>query len=304
MLKIGIIQHGPVYLDAKASLSKLQSLIEVAAHQGAQIVACGESWLSGYPAWIDHCPEIAKWDYKPGKQVFARMYENSITIPGQETETLGKLAQKYHLSIVLGVNERVNRGPGNGTIYNSLIIIGPDGSLLNHHRKLMPTYTEKMMYGLGDARGLKTVDTHDIQLGALICWEHWMPLARQQMHNQGEHIHIAVWPTVHEIHQIASRHYAFEGRCFVIAVGQIMRVTDIPEELNLPTYLRAQPDTLLLKGGSCIIGPDGQYILEPQMEKEEVFVREVDPRKVIEERMTLDVTGHYQRLDVFNFGLR
>ncbi len=303
-LSLGIIQHSPIYLDASRSLEKLLALITSAAEKGAQIIVAGESWLSGYPAWLDYCPEAALWGHAPTKKVFAKMYQNSICIPGRETEVLGNLARKYQICIVLGANERVSQAAGNGTIYNSLIMIGPNGKLLNHHRKLMPTFTEKLLYGLGDAQGLKTVTTHAVQMGGLICWEHWMPLARQTLHNEGEHIHIALWPSVHEMHQIASRHYAFEGRCFVIAVGQLMRVSDVPDELHLPEALQQTPDQLLLKGGSCIIGPDGQFELKPQWKEEGIFIHEIDPQRVYEERMTLDTSGHYQRPDIFRLRVK
>ena len=124
------------------------------------------------------------------------------------------------------------------------------------------------------------------------------------MHNSGEHIHVAVWPKVHEMLQIATRSYAFEGRCFAVGVGQIMRVSDIPEQLNLPDELKDKPDHLLLNGGSCIVGPDGHYVMDPTWDKEGVFVTEVDLNRCYEERMALDVTGHYQRSDVFQLDIK
>jgi predicted amidohydrolase len=199
----------------------------------------------------------------------------------------------------MGINEKVSAGIGNGTIYNSLLTWNEKGELANHHRKLMPTHTERLLYGQGDGAGLQAVETSFGRIGGLICWEHWMPLTRQTMHNSGEHIHVAVWPNVHEMLQIATRAYAFEGRCFAVGVGQIMRVKDIPLELNLPDELKDKPEHLLLNGGSCIVGPDGQYILAPQFDIEGIFTAEVDLNRCAEERLALDVTGHYQRHDVF-----
>lgn len=301
-LRIGIVQTGPVYLDLEKSLEKAEKCLSEAAQQGADLVVFGETWLAGYPAWLDHCPEIAFWDHEPTKQVFARMHRNSVEVPGPEIQFLASLAQKHQVSICIGVNEKVYQGLGNGTLYNTLLIFGSDGQLLNHHRKLMPTYTEKMLYGLGDAHGLKAVETAGIRLGGLICWEHWMPLTRQVMHNSNEHIHVALWPKVHEMHQVASRQYAFEGRCFVVAVGQIMRVKDFPPELKLPEKFQKKPNELVLNGGSCIIGPNGYYVLPPQWDKEQVIVHDTgDMEQVYQERMTLDVSGHYQRRDIFKF---
>ncbi|NVK85361.1 MAG: carbon-nitrogen hydrolase family protein [Cytophagia bacterium] len=302
-VRIAIVQSAPAYLNIDESLAKVEVLLKEAAQQGADLVTFGETWFTGYPAWIDYCDEYAKWDFKPTKEVFARTYENSLDVSGPEVRQIGKWAGELNLSIVMGINEKVSSGPGNGTIYNSLLTWNEKGELANHHRKLMPTHTERLIYGQGDGKGLQAVDTKAGRVGGLICWEHWMPLTRQTMHNSGEHIHVAVWPKVHEMLQIATRSYAFEGRCFTVGVGQIMRVKDIPEELNLPADLKANPEHMLLNGGSCIVGPDGHYVLEPIWDKEGVFVQEVDLNRCIEERMALDVTGHYQRNDVFDLSV-
>lgn len=300
-LRVGIVQESPIYLNLKQSLEKAEILIREAVDQGAQLIVFGETWLSGYPAWLDYCPSAALWGHEPTKAVFARMHQNSITVPGKETKQFAKWAKSFKITIVIGVNEKVENGKSNGTIFNSLLIFTPSGKLANHHRKLMPTYTEKLLYGIGDGHGLKTVESPYGRIGGLICWEHWMPLTRQAMHNGGELIHVALWPSVHEMHQIASRQYAFEGRCFVIAVGQIMRVKDIPPELDLPESLK-DPEELLLNGGSCIVAPDGFYDLKPQFGNEGILIHEIDDlQHAYRERMTLDVTGHYQRTDVFDF---
>jgi predicted amidohydrolase len=301
-IKIGIVQSGPEYLDIQKSMDKAVNLIEEAVRKDAELIVFGETWLSGYPAWLDHCPETALWNHEPTKEVFANMYRNSAIVPGEETKIFCDLARTHHIVICLGVNEIVKTGIGNGTIYNALVFFDANGKIVNHHRKLMPTFTEKLLYGIGDGQGLKASDTHLGRIGGLICWEHWMPLTRQAMHNSGEHIHIAVWPWVHEMHQIASRHYAFEGRCFVVAAGQIMRVKEFPGELKLPEHLKDRPDELVLKGGSCIIAPDGKYILEPQFDKDGVLIQEItDLEQIYKERMTLDTSGHYNRNDIFNF---
>ncbi len=302
-LRIGIVQEGPVYLNLKYSLEKAFLLMEEAAREGVQLLVFGESWLSGYPAWLDHCPEVARWDHEPTKAVFARMWANGVAVPGPVTRQLCEAAARHGLYVIMGVNEVVPEGPGPGTIYNSFILIGADGKLLNHHRKLMPTFTEKMVYGLGDGRGLRPVSTPLGRIGGLICWEHWMPLSRQALHAQGERIHVALWPWVHEMHQVASRHYAFEGRCFVIAAGQIMHAWELPPELEWPEHLRRQRKVQLLRGGSCVVAPDGQYLLPPQWEKEGLVVAEIkDLQQPLRESLTLDVSGHYHRPDIFEFG--
>lgn len=303
--KIAIVQEGPIYLDLKQSMEKMADIINDAAAEQTDLIVFGETWLTGYPAWLDHCNGYAVWDHEPAKAVFSRMYQNSISVPGPETEILCQLAKEHKMVIVTGLNEVVKQGPGNRTIFNSMIIINESGEIANHRRKLMPTYTEKLLYGLGDKPGLHAVDTALGRIGGLICWEHWMPLARQAMHNSGEHIHIALWPRVHEMLQIASRAYAFEGRCYVIAVGQIMYGRDFPQELELPEHITNHPGGVILNGGSSIIGPDGQYLLEPQYDLDGTFYCEMDDmERVIRESMTLDVSGHYQRPDIFDFRLK
>ncbi len=301
---VGIIQVSPVYLELQASMDKAVELIRQAADKGARLVTFGETWLPGYPAWLDHCPEAALWNHQPTKEVFALLRQNSVVVPGKETARLGELVRELGITLVLGINERVDTGPGNGTLYNSLLVFGPDGTLANHHRKLVPTYTERLVWGQGHGEGLKAVDTPVGRVGGLVCWEHWMPMARQALHTSGEHIHVSVWPTAHEMHQVASRHYAFEGRCFVLAAGLIMRVRDLPAQLTRPAELAEDPDKLLLRGGSAIIGPDGSYLAGPVYDEETTLTAELDLTDIDREKMTLDVSGHYFRPDVFNVVLR
>lgn len=300
-VSVAIIQFSPAFLDLEASVAKAITLTGEAARNGARVVTFGETWLPGYPAWLDYCSDVALWDHEPSKEVFARLRQNSVLVPGHETKLLAQLAGDHKLTLVIGVNERIETGPGNGTLYNSLLTFSPDGLLANHHRKLVPTYTERLVWGQGDGGGLASVATPHGRVGGLICWEHWMPLARQALHNAGEHIHVAVWPTVHEMHQIASRHYAFEARCFVLASGLVMRVKDLPAGLRATPELAAQPDAFVLRGGSAIIGPDGKYVVEPVFEKEIIITADLDMNAVDREKMTLDVSGHYSRPDVFDF---
>ena len=197
---VAIVQASPVYYNRDASMEKAVTLATEAAKAGAQVIVFGETWLPGYPAWLDVCPEAALWDHAPTKEVFALLRQNSVCVPGKETQTLAELARKSKAVITIGVNERVETGPGNGTLYNSLLTFNAEGELANHHRKLTPTYTERLVWGPGDAAGLKAVETPIGRVGGLICWEHWMPLARQALHHSAEHIHVAVWPSVKEIH--------------------------------------------------------------------------------------------------------
>jgi predicted amidohydrolase len=286
-------------LAAGLDLTRLKSR-EAAAH-GAELIVFPETWIPGYPAWLDVCRDAALWDHAPVKQVFARIADNSIAIPSPEYDSLSEVARECGATIVVGISERVGRGAGRGTLYNSLLTIGPDGRLLNHHRKLMPTYTERLVWGAGDVEGLRSVDTPAGRVSALVCWEHWMPLARQALHESGEDVHVAVWPTVHEMHQVASRQYAFEGRCWVLASGALMKAKALPPELEPHPERVSGSEQWVLRGGSAIIGPDGAYVAGPIFEEETILVAELDLRQSRAESMTLDVTGHYHRPELFEF---
>jgi nitrilase len=299
--RVAIAQFAPVYLDKAASLARAIQIVQDAKKRGAGLVVFGETWLPGYPAWLDVCPNVGLWEYLPTKQVFARLRQNSITIPGPEVDDLSEAAGDLKINVAIGVNERVEAGPGNGTLYNSLLTITPEAELANHHRKLVPTHTERLIWGQGDGQGLSSVKTGVGRIGGLICWEHWMPLARMAMHNSGEHIHVAVWPTVHELHQLCSRHYAFEGRCFVLAVGLMMPTRDLPSELQVGTNMQKRPGEWLERGGSAIIAPDSRYIVEPVYGREELIVADLNLSQIDQEFLTLDVSGHYSRPDVFTF---
>ena len=298
------IAQAEVAPDLEAGLRRTAELAREAAERGARLVAFPETWLPGYPVWLDVCRDAALWDHGPTKAVFARMARDSIAVPGPAASALAEIAREAGITLVVGVSERVEAGPGRGTLFNTLLTFGPDGRLLNHHRKLVPTYTERLVWGPGDAEGLRAVDTPAGRVGSLVCWEHWMPLARQALHDSGEDVHVAVWPTAHEMHQVASRQYAFEGRCFVLAVGALMRASALPPELEAHPGRIASPDEWVMRGGSAIIGPDGKYVVEPVYDEPRLIVAELDLGRIREESMTLDVTGHYARAELFDFAPR
>jgi nitrilase len=290
-----------------AGLEQTRILAAEAAEAGAALVVFPETWLPGYPAWIDHCRDAGLWDHAPVKAVYSRLADDSLVVGDDSFAALAAIAADLAVTLVVGVSERVEAGPGRGTLYNSLLTLGPDGSLLNHHRKLTPTYTERLLWGNGDAEGLRVVDTPAGRLGGLICWEHWNPLARQVLHDAGEDVHVAVWSAVvgaNGMHQEASRCYAFEGRCHVLAAGQLMRAADLPPELEPSPDRVSGPDQLLLRGASAIIGPDGAYLAGPLYDEPGILLAELDYERNRQERMTLDVSGHYQRPDVFELTVR
>lgn len=302
MIEVAIVQ-AEVAPSLREGLALTRTLTEQAASQGARLVVFPETWLPGYPAWLDVCRDVGLWDHAPTKAVFARYRAESIDVAGVEGEALSAIARECGVTLVIGVSERVSAGPGYGTLYNSLLTYGPDGTLLNHHRKLMPTYTERLVWGHGDTRGLRAVVTPLGRVGGLVCWEHWMPLSRQALHDSGEDVHIAVWPSVQERHQIASRHYAFEGRCFVLAAGGLMRASALPAEFERDQTRAGHDDTWVLSGGSAIIGPAGEYLAGPIFEAPAMLRASLDPARLDAERMTLDVAGHYARRDAFTFAV-
>jgi predicted amidohydrolase len=301
-VRAAVIQAEPASSLAEG-LDRVAALVGDAAAQGARLVAFPETWLPGYPVWLDVSRDVALWDHAPVKTVFRRMAENSVDVSGDAARRLSDLARGNDVTLVMGVVERVANGAGQGTLYNSILTFGPDGALLNRHRKLVPTYTERMVWGPGDANGLRSVMTPVGRVSALVCWEHWMPLARHAMHESGEDVHVALWPTVHEMHQVASRQYAFEGRCYVLAAGSVMRASALPPELEPHPSKVPSNDTWVMRGGSSIIAPDGSYLAGPVFEDPAILVADLDLARVREERMTLDVTGHYHRPDVFTFAV-
>ena len=303
-VKAAAIQAAPIYLDLARSLEKARELTAKASSLGARLVVFPETWLPGYPAWLDCCRDVALWDHPPMKRVFARLMENAVAVPGPAIDSLAEAARKNNVVLNIGVHERVTMGRGRGTLYNTMLTFGADGSLLNSHRKIMPTYTERMIWGQGDGSSLRAVETNVGRIGGLICWEHWMPLARQVLHQSSEDIHVAAWPQVKEMNLVASRHYAFEGRCFVIACGAIMRASEVPDELEMSDSLKQRSESFVLNGGSAIIAPDGLLLAGPVFDQEVILTADLDLSRIAEESLALDVTGHYSRPDIFDVKLK
>ncbi len=299
-----MVQDKPALLHLEKSLEHLQTRVQEAAAEKVDLLVFGETFLTGYPAWLDHGREVAHWSHPAVKRMYSQMMQQGITVPGPETELIAQLAAQHQMVIAIGIHERVTKGPGNGTLFNGLLLFDADGSLLLHHRKLVPTYTERLVHGPGDGFGLQAVDTAIGRIGGLICWEHWMPLSRQALHDSGEDIHLALWPSVHEMHQIASRHYAFEGRCFVVAVGQLLQAKELPGDLSYTEPPELLPESWVMNGQSCVIGPDGQFIRQPELHTAGILTCTLPGEEALfAERMTLDVSGHYQRRDVFHFSV-
>jgi nitrilase len=296
---VAAVQAAPVVFNREATIAKGVRLIAEAASNGAAIVAFPETWISGYPAWIYGA---AGWDNPASKRTFRRMQESAVSVPSSATQELCTAAARHGVEVVMGINER-DAQFSTGTLYNSMLFISQTGEIRGVHRKLLPTHAERIVWGQGDGSTLHVFDTDFGRIGGLICWEHWMPLPRFAMHAKGEQIHIASWPEVPDIHQLASRHYAFEGRCFVICAGTYLTVAVFPDDFELHEALSASGDFggekgVLIPGGSGIIGPDGSWISGP-VEGEAIVYGEIDLDRLGEEQLALDSAGHYNRPDIF-----
>jgi nitrilase len=305
VVHVAVVQ-AEVSAQLESALERTAELARRAAEGGARLIVFPETWIPGYPVWLDVCRDAGIFDHPPAKQVYRRMAENAVVVGGESGLRLREIAREVGATLVVGVAERVEEGAGRGTLYNTLLTLGPDGELLNRHRKLVPAYTERLVFGAGDADGLRAVSTPAGRVGGLICWEHWMPLARQALHESGEDIHVAAWSACHELHQVASRGYAFEARCFVLVAGGLLRAADLPTELEPHPERVPGPDAWVLNGGSAIIGPDGRYLVEPVYEREAILEAELELGRVREEKMNLDVAGHFGRPDLLRLevGLR
>ena len=296
--RVAAVQASPAFMDREASLEKARRLVAEAGSNGAELAVFPETWLPGFPIWIERAPGTALWDHQPAKDAFTRLVANAVEVPGPVVEALCEAAAEASCGVVMGVNERQG-GRLSGTLYNTIVYVGADGRLLGKHRKLIPTYAERLIWGQGDGSTLGAFDSSVGRVGGLVCWEHWMPLARHAMHVAGEQVHAALWPEVEEIHQVASRHYAFEARCFVVAVGSVLRRDQVPADLEIFRGDGIDPHEYLLAGGSAIIGPDGNYLAGPAGTEETILYADLDTSRIAAEHQTFDPVGHYARPDVF-----
>ncbi len=299
-VRVAAAQVTPVFLDGDRTIAKAVSVIEEAGRNGAHLVAFPETWVPGYPMWIYGA---AGWDDPLAKRAYARLHANAVEVPSPAIDAVCAAARRARTMVVLGVNERDVKY-SRGTLFNSLVYVSGDGELLGVHRKLTPTHAERIIWGVGDGSTLHVFDTPFGRVGGLICWEHWMPLSRHAMHAKGEQIHVAAWPEVPDLHHLASRHYAFEGRSFVVCVGSYLNLRDVPDDFELKGMLGAggqfgESADDVLPGGSGIIGPDGSWIAGPVLGREEIVYADIDLSRVAEEQLAFDAVGHYNRPDVF-----
>jgi nitrilase len=296
---VACVQVEPVILDREATIDRLAERTAEAAAAGAQLVVFPETFIPAYPTsrWAK---ALAGWADPRAKEAFARLRRESLEVPGPAERRLGQIAHEHGVWLVTGVNEVDPERPG--TIYNSLLYHAPDGTLAQHHRKLVPTNHERLVWGQGDGRGLRAFETPLGRIGGLICWENYMPLARFSLYESGVEIYIASTADDSDAWHSTLVHIARESRAFVIAPCHFQRAGSYPDDFPLQDLI-ADVD-LLGRGGSAILGPDGSYLAGPLYEEEGILYAELDPDRLFEERQRFDPVGHYHRPELLRFELR
>lgn len=295
-LKVGFAQMAPVWLQRQATMDKMLSYIQQAGEQGCQLLTFGETLLPGYPFWLDFT-DGARFNSSLQKEMHAHYLEEAVQIERGDLEVFCQAARAYKMALILGVVERpIDRG--GHSVYCSLVYITPQGKIANVHRKLQPTYEERLSWSPGDGHGLRTFSLGKFTIGGLNCWENWMPLPRAALYSLGEDLHVAIWPGNARNTDILTPFLAREGRSYVISVSGLMRESDIPQGIPHADLLKEKAPFWMADGGSCIANPDGSWLLEPITKEECLRIATIDHAKVREERQNFDPAGHYSRPDV------
>jgi nitrilase len=296
VIKLAVVQHPPVLLHRRETIERALQLLDEAVAAGAGLVIFPEAFVPGYPAWI--------WRLRPGSDMqqsdalYGMLIENAVDIDRGDLAPLSAAAKRHGVTVVCGMNERES-DLGRSTLYNTIAIIGPDGKMLNKHRKLMPTNPERMVWGFGDASGLRTVDTPAGRVGALICWENFMPLARYALYAQGVEIYIAPTYDNGDGWIGSLQHISREGRCWVVGSGNVLRASDIPDDFPGKSSLYPDASEWVNQGDSVVVAPGGKISAGPLRNEIGILYAEIDPAQVAPARRNFDVVGHYSRPDLF-----
>ncbi len=296
MPRVAIVQKPPMLLDRARSIEVAVAAVRDAAQGGAHLVVFPETFIPGYPAWI--------WRLRPGgdaalsARIHAQLFANAVDLAGDDLAPLCAAAREHKVTIVCGVNER-DASFSRGTLYNTVVLIGPDGTILNRHRKLMPTNPERMVWGMGDATGLNVVATPVGRVGALICWENYMPLSRYALYAQGVEVYVAPTYDAGERWLATMQHVAREGGCWVMGSGFALRGRDVPDDFPGKAEIFPDADEWINPGDSVIVAPDGKIVAGPLRKELGVLIAEIDLARCGEAKRTLDAAGHYSRPDIF-----
>jgi nitrilase len=300
-VQIAIVQQPPILLKREETLALGAELIAEAAGHGARLVSFPETWVPGYPEWL--------WRLRPGEdfeltgEIHRRLLENAVDLDRGQLEPVQKAARDNGVVVSIGINER-DGAFSRGTLYNTVVLVGADGSVMNRHRKLMPTNPERMVWGLGDASGLRVVETPVGRVGSLICWENYMPLARFALYAKGPDIYLAPTWDAGSGWVSTMRHIALEGRCWVLGNGTAMQGRDVPEDFPGRAALFPDEDDWFNPGDSVVVAPDGKIVAGPLRNERGILYAECDVEAAAAARRTLDVAGHYGRPDVFRLEVR
>jgi nitrilase len=291
VFKVAVVQASPVVFDRERTLEKLCSLAGEAARKGARLVLFPEAFISAYPRGLDFGAVVGNRT-DAGRRDFQRYWESSVDVPGPAVDALSKTARTHDIYLVVGVVER-----DGGTLYCTVLFFAPDGSYLGKHRKVMPTASERLVWGFGDGSTMPVFDTPLGKLGAVICWENYLPLLRAAMYAKGIELYCAPTADMRDSWIASMRHIAVEGRCFVLSCNQFNRRKDFPADYRTP--FGDDPETVMSRGGSCIVDPFGNFLAEPNVDGEAILIADIDRSQIVQGKYDIDVVGHYARPDIF-----
>jgi nitrilase len=294
---VGVSQLTPVWLDKEKTIERVIIQMKKASERGCRLLAFSEGLVPGYPFWVSFT-DGARFDSTVQKEIFAHYVDQSVNIEQGDLESICAAASENAISIYLGIIERAE-DRGNHSLYCSLVYIDSSGVIQSVHRKLVPTYEERLVWSNGDGHGLKVHSIEKFRAGGLNCWENWMPMARQAIYSQGANIHVAVWPGSLYNTEDITRFIARESRSYVVSASSVLRKQDIPESIPHFDLITPNSPDILANGGSCIAGPDGEWLIEPVIDEEALIVATFELDKVRQERQNFDPSGHYSRPDVF-----
>jgi nitrilase len=289
--KVAVVQAAPVAFNREKTLEKVCALAGEASRLGARLVLFPEAFVSAYPRGLDFGAVVGSRS-EEGRRDFQRYWETSVDVPGPAVEALARTARANQIYLVIGVVER-----DRGTLYCTVLFFAPDGRYLGKHRKVMPTASERLVWGFGDGSTMPVFDTELGKIGAVICWENYLPLMRAAMFAKGIEIYCAPTADARDSWPASMRHVAIEGRCFVLSCNQFNRRRDFPADYR--SAFGDDPDTIVTRGGSCIVDPFGDFLAGPNWEGEAILTAEIDRAQIVRGKFDLDVVGHYARPDIF-----
>ena len=289
--KVAVVQAAPVVFDRERTLKKVQALSEEAARQGARLVVFPEAFVSAYPRGLDFGAVVGSRT-EAGREQYRRYWDSSVDVPGPAVETLAKIARSSQIYLVIGVIER-----DRGTLYCTVLFFSPEGTYLGKHRKIMPTASERLVWGFGDGSTMPVFETPLGKIGAVICWENYLPLMRAAMYAKGIELYCAPTADPRDSWIASMRHIAVEGRCFVLSCNQFNRRRDFPSDYG--AKMGGDPDAIVTRGGSCIVDPFGNFLAGPNTNDEAILTAEIDRAQIVRGKFDLDVVGHYARPDIF-----